>query len=166
MAMRLSPSIWQCFRIRLRPMPERSRDRGSRLLHRMEELSKRCLRFLSMTRLFSAPSSGEQADALTIPETGVEGNRTHQSDLASKSNPHSTASAGIEHFGDSGSPVWGWNSIACRFDTAGAAYRDSIPRSSPAVESDISGGELNNQEMTYILIALATAVFILVLVVA
>jgi hypothetical protein len=56
--------------------------------------------------------------------------------------------------------------IACRFDTAGAAYRDSIPRWSPAVESDISGGELNNQEMTYILIALATAVFILVLVVA
>ena len=34
------------------------------------------------------------------------------------------------------------------------------------VESDISGGELNNQEMTYILIALATAVIILVLVVA
>jgi hypothetical protein len=53
--------------------------------------------------------------------------------------------------------------IACRFDTARAAYRDSIPRWSPAVESDISGGELNNQEMTYILIALAT-VFILVLV--
>ena len=56
--------------------------------------------------------------------------------------------------------------IACRFDTAGAAYRDNIPRWSPAVESDISGGELNNQEMTYILIALAIAVFILVLVVA
>jgi hypothetical protein len=34
------------------------------------------------------------------------------------------------------------------------------------VESDISGGELNNQEMTYILIALATAVIILVLVAA
>ena len=34
------------------------------------------------------------------------------------------------------------------------------------VESDISAGELNNQEMTYILIALATAVIILVLVVA
>ena len=34
------------------------------------------------------------------------------------------------------------------------------------VESDISAGELNNQEMTYILIALATAVIILVLVIA
>jgi len=34
------------------------------------------------------------------------------------------------------------------------------------VESDISAGELNNQEMTYILIALATAVIILVLVAA
>jgi len=34
------------------------------------------------------------------------------------------------------------------------------------VESDISAGELNSQEMTYILIALATAVIILVLVVA
>jgi len=34
------------------------------------------------------------------------------------------------------------------------------------LESDISGGELNNQEMTYILIALATAVIILVLVAA
>jgi hypothetical protein len=34
------------------------------------------------------------------------------------------------------------------------------------VESDISGGELNNQEMTYIIIALATAVIILVLVAA
>ena len=56
--------------------------------------------------------------------------------------------------------------IACRFDTAGAAYRDNIPRWSPAVESDISGGELNNQEMTYIFIALAIAVFILILVVA
>ena len=34
------------------------------------------------------------------------------------------------------------------------------------VDSDISGGELNNQEVTYILIALATAVIILVLVAA
>jgi hypothetical protein len=34
------------------------------------------------------------------------------------------------------------------------------------VESDISAGELNNQEVTYILIALATAVIILVLVAA
>ena len=34
------------------------------------------------------------------------------------------------------------------------------------VERDISAGELNNQEMTYILIALATAVIILVLVAA
>ena len=34
------------------------------------------------------------------------------------------------------------------------------------VDSDISAGELNNQEMTYILIALATAVIILVLVAA
>jgi hypothetical protein len=31
------------------------------------------------------------------------------------------------------------------------------------VESDISGGELNNKEITYILIALATAVIVLVL---
>ena len=34
------------------------------------------------------------------------------------------------------------------------------------VESDISAGELNNQEVTYILIALATAVIVLVLVAA
>jgi hypothetical protein len=34
------------------------------------------------------------------------------------------------------------------------------------VESDISGGALSNQEITYILIALATAVIILVIVVA
>ena len=34
------------------------------------------------------------------------------------------------------------------------------------VESDISGGELNNQEMTYIIIALAAAVIVLVLVAA
>ena len=34
------------------------------------------------------------------------------------------------------------------------------------VESDISGGALSNQEITYILIALATAVLILVIVVA
>ena len=34
------------------------------------------------------------------------------------------------------------------------------------VDSDISAGELNNQEVTYILIALATAVIILVLVAA
>lgn len=34
------------------------------------------------------------------------------------------------------------------------------------IDRDISGGELNNQEVTYILIALATAVIILVLVAA
>ena len=34
------------------------------------------------------------------------------------------------------------------------------------VESDISGGELNNQEITYIVIALAAAVLVLVLVAA
>ena len=34
------------------------------------------------------------------------------------------------------------------------------------VESDISAGALSNQEITYILIALATAVIILVIVVA
>jgi hypothetical protein len=34
------------------------------------------------------------------------------------------------------------------------------------VESDISGGELNNQEITYILIALAAAVLVLVIVAA
>ena len=34
------------------------------------------------------------------------------------------------------------------------------------VESDISGGELNNQEITYIIIALAAAVLVLVIVAA
>ena len=34
------------------------------------------------------------------------------------------------------------------------------------IDRDISGGELNNQEVTYILIALATAVIVLVLVAA